>query len=47
MDNDDKLKLTLESPLSDKRSDIALENRIRRERGNTIEHIKNKIKLDM
>ena len=45
MDNDDKLKLTLESTLSDKRSDVALGNRIHRERRNTIEHIKYKIKL--
>ena len=45
MDNDDKLKLTLESTLSDKRSDVALGNQIHRERGNTIKHIKYKIKL--
>ena len=39
MGNDDKLILTLESTLSNKRSDVTLENRIERERENTIEHI--------
>ena len=39
MGKDDKLILTLESTLSNKRSDVTLENRIERERENTIEHI--------
>ena len=39
MGNNDKLILTLESTLSNKRSDVTLENRIERERENTIEHI--------
>ena len=39
MGNDDKLILTLESTLSNKRSDVAPGNRIHREHENTIEHI--------
>ena len=39
MGNDDKLILTLELILLNKRSDVALVNRIHREHENTIEHI--------